>query len=92
MFTPEHNRDLLKRVCANAPSAARLLLVDFWTDSTHTQPAFAALMAGTFLMASGEGDVYSEDEIRDMLTATGWMMIEKRPLTGPASLVVAERR
>jgi hypothetical protein len=90
IFTPEHNRDLLERVHASAPSGARLLLVDFWTDPSHTQPVFAAIMAGQFLLSGGEGDVYSEDEIRDMLAATGWMMIERRALTGPASLVVAE--
>jgi len=90
IFTPEHNRDLLERVHASAPSGARLLLVDFWTDPTHTQPVFAAIMAGQFLLSGGEGDVYSEDEIRDMLAATGWMMIERRVLTGPASLLVAE--
>ena len=92
VFTPEHNRDLLERVHASAPTGARLLLVDFWTNPTHTQPIFAALMAGEWLMGRGEGDVYSEDEIRDLLTATGWMMIGRRPLTGPASLVVAERQ
>ena len=92
VFTPEHNRDLLRRVHASAPTGARLLLVDFWTNPTHTQPIFAALMAGEWLMGRGEGDVYSEDEIRDLLTATGWMMIGRRPLTGPASLVVAERQ
>jgi len=90
IFTPEHNRDLLERVHASAPSGARLLLVDFWTDPTHTQPVFAAIMAGQFLLSGGEGDVYSEDEIRDMLAATGWMMIERRVLTGLASLLVAE--
>jgi hypothetical protein len=68
------------------------LLADFWTDPTHTQPVFAALMAGEFFLASGEGDVYSENEIGDMLAATGWAMTGRRPLTGPASLVVAERR
>jgi SAM-dependent methyltransferase len=91
LLTPEHNRDLLVRAHASAPSGARLLLVDFWTDSTHTQPVFAAIMAGQFLL-SGEGDVYSEDEMRDMLAAAGWVMSGRRPLTGPASLLVAERR
>jgi hypothetical protein len=42
VFTPEHNRDLLERVHASAPAGARLLLVDFWTNSTHTRPIFAA--------------------------------------------------
>jgi len=92
IFAPEHNRALLERVHATAPSGARLLLVDFWTDPTHTQPFFAAIMAGQFLMSGGEGDIYSEDEIRDMLAATGWVMSGRRPLTGPASLVVAERQ
>jgi SAM-dependent methyltransferase len=91
VLTPEHNRDLLERVRASAPSGARLLLVDIWTDPTHTRPVFAAIMAGQFLL-SGEGDVYSEDEIRDMLATTGRVMSEKQPLAGPASLVVAERQ
>jgi hypothetical protein len=91
VFTPEHNRDLLEPVHASAPTGARLLLVDFWTNPTHTQPVFAALMAGEWLMGRGEGDVYSEDGIRDLLSAAGWMMVGRRPLTGPASLVVAER-
>lgn len=91
VFTPEHNRDLLTRVYASAPSGARLLLVDFWTDPTHTQPVFAALMAGEWLMGRGEGNVYSEDEIHDLLAATGWVMAGRRPLAGPASLVVAQR-
>jgi cyclopropane fatty-acyl-phospholipid synthase-like methyltransferase len=92
LLSPEHTKDLLERVHASAPPGARLLLVDFWTDPTHTQPVFAALMAGEFFLASGEGDVYSEDEIGDMLAATGWAMTGRRPLAGPASLLVAERR
>ncbi len=92
VFTPEHNCGLLERVHASADTGARLLLVDFWTNPEHTEPVFAALMAGEFLLGRGEGDVYSEDEIRDMLAATGWTMLGRRPLTGPASLVIAERR
>jgi hypothetical protein len=36
---------------------ARALPVDFWTDPSHTQPLFAALMAAQFLVVAG-GDVY----------------------------------
>jgi len=43
-------------------------------------------------MGRGERDVYREDEIRDLLTATGWLVIGRRSLTGPSSLVVAERQ
>lgn len=48
LFSPEHNLDLLRRTRAAVPADARLLLVDFWTDPTHTQPPFAALMRSIF--------------------------------------------
>jgi SAM-dependent methyltransferase len=64
-FLPERNRALLGRVRACAPEGARLLLVNLWTDPTHTQPLTAALMAGAFLLVTGEGDVYSTDDVRD---------------------------
>jgi hypothetical protein len=35
------------------PDGAHLLLVDFWTDPTHTQPVLTALMAGELLIHSG---------------------------------------
>lgn len=69
---------------------ARLLLVDFWTDSTHTQPLFSALMAGAFLVDTGVGDVYSEDEGRQWLKQTGWQALERKALAGPVSVIVAE--
>jgi SAM-dependent methyltransferase len=90
-FLPERNRGLLQRVWTAAPEGARLLLVDFWTDPTHTQPLTAALMAGAFLLVTGEGDVYSAEEVRDWLQATGWRTIAHTPLAGPASLIVAEK-
>jgi hypothetical protein len=46
-------------------------------------------MAGEFAVQVG-GDVYSVDEFRAWLEATGWRYIEHRPLAGPFSLVVAE--
>jgi SAM-dependent methyltransferase len=90
-FLPERNRALLERLGACAPAGTRLLLVDFWTDPTHTQPLMAALMAGAFLLVTGEGDVYSAEEVRDWLRGTGWRMLERKPLAGPTSLIVAEK-
>jgi hypothetical protein len=89
-FPPEPILDLLRRTRARVASGARLLLVDFWTDRCHTAPPFAALMAGEFLLTPGGGDVYSVDEAREWLQETGWRTLEHRPLTGPASVIVAE--
>lgn len=90
LFSPESNQALLRSVRQSVPDGARLLLADFWTDETHTDPPFAALMAAEFLMFTGEGDVYSEEEARGWLRATGWQALEHKPLAGPQSLIVAE--
>ena len=89
-FSPEHNVELLRRAREAAPTGGRLLLVDFWTDPTHTEPPFAALMAGEFLVITGEGDVYSAEDVADWLAQAGWRLVEHRPVAGPISLIVAE--
>jgi ubiquinone/menaquinone biosynthesis C-methylase UbiE len=90
LFSPDHNKHLLHRTRASVADRARLLLADFWTDPTHTDPAFAALMAGEFLVITGEGDVYSAQEVTDWLDQTGWRVIDRKPLAGPMTLIIAE--
>jgi SAM-dependent methyltransferase len=90
LFSAAHNLELLRHIRAQMPDGARLLLADFWTDATHTQPPFAALVAGEFLVITGEGDVYSEEEARGWLQESGWRAVERKPLAGPISLLVAE--
>jgi hypothetical protein len=89
-WSPPQNRDLLGRIRTATEPGARLLLADFWTDPTHTSPVQAALMAGEFAVHLENSDVYSVDEVRDWLSATGWRFVEHAPLAGPQSLVVAE--
>jgi O-methyltransferase domain/Dimerisation domain len=89
LFQPEVNRELLGRLRKAVEVGARALLVDFWTDPSHTQPLFAALMAAEFLVIAG-GDVYSAVEMQGWLAETGWAMVDQRPLAGPAGLIVAE--
>lgn len=89
-FPPETNRSILHRVRAAAAPGGRLLLADFWTDPTHSQPLPAALMAGKFAIHVNDGDVYSVEEGAAWLTATGWKLTGHAPLAGPISLVTAE--
>ena len=91
LLSAERNLVLLRLTRQCVPDGGRLLLADYWTDATHTQPAFAALMAGEFLVGTGEGDVYSEEEARGWLQETGWRALERRPLAvPPVSVIVAE--
>ncbi len=89
-WSPETNVALLKRIRSAAPPGARLLLADFWTDRTHTEPLQAALMAGEFAVHLRDGDVYSVDEARDWLPDSGWRFVDHTPLAGPQSLIIAE--
>ena len=89
-FTPETNRSILHRIRAAAEPGARLLLADFWTDATHTQPLPAALMAGEFAIHVNDGDVYSVEEGTAWLHDTCWRYLDHRPLAGPMSVIVAE--
>ena len=89
-WSPEGNRALLQRVRSAAEANSRLLLADFWTNPTHTEPLHAALMAGEFAVHVRDGDVYSVDEVRRWLSETGWRFVEHAPLVGPQSLIVAE--
>jgi hypothetical protein len=90
ILSPENNLALLNRIREAVEPSSRLLLIDFWTNPSHTEPVFAALMAGEFHIYSGEGDVYSVAEMNDWLDASGWKMVEHRHLAGAASLIIAE--
>ncbi len=89
-WSPETNSALLRRVRNAVQPGATLLLADFWTDPTHTEPVQAALMAGEFAALLREGDVYSVEEVGEWLPAAGWGFLEHLPLAGPQSLIVAE--
>jgi SAM-dependent methyltransferase len=89
-WSPADNCALLQRIRAASPHRGRLLMADFWTDATHTQPVHAAMMAGEFAVHLRDGDVYSVDEARAWLVETGWRFVEHVTLAGPQSLVVAE--
>ena len=89
-FPVDYVLELLNRVRNTGSVAARLLLVDFWTNATHTEPVFAALMAAEFLLTPGGGDVYSIADASAWFQKTSWRLIDRKPLAGPASLLVAE--
>jgi SAM-dependent methyltransferase len=89
-FSAEENRQLLTRVRTAVKPGARLLLADYWTNPTHTEPVIAALMAGEFAVNIEHGDVYSLAEGRAWLADTGWAFVAHDQLAGAKSVIVAE--
>ncbi len=90
-YTPETNTSLLARIAQAVDPGALLVMADFWTDPTHTQPVPAALMAGEFAAHNADGDVYSVEEVSGWLGETGWQLDRHQPLAGPQSAVIARR-
>jgi hypothetical protein len=90
IFLPERNRELFRRVRSHVVNGARLLLLDKWTDPSHTSPQPAPLMAGEFLLFAGDGDVYSAEEVQVWLRETGWQPVEQVSVLGADSMIVAE--
>jgi hypothetical protein len=90
VLSEANNLALLKKMRAHVAMDTRLLLVDWWLDATRTQPPAAALISGEFLLMSGEGQTYSESEADQWLVQTGWRKLERRPLAGPGSVIIAE--
>ena len=89
-WSPQTNVALLERIREASSPGGRLLLVDFWTDPTHTQPVQAALMAGEFAVLLRDGDVYSVEEVKAWLPQAGWRFVDHRQLVGPQSVIIAE--
>jgi hypothetical protein len=46
--------------------------------------------SGEFLIISGEGQAYGEDDAEAWLRETGWHKAERRPLGGPNSVIIAQ--
>jgi O-methyltransferase domain len=90
VFSAAHNIELMRKMRAHVQPGSRLLLVDLWTDPSRTHPPAAALMSGQFLLTSGEGQAYSEEEADEWLGQTSWQKLERKPLADPLSLIIAE--
>jgi SAM-dependent methyltransferase len=90
VFSAEENERLLAKIRRAVEPGALLLLADYWTNPTHTEPVVAALMAGEYAVNSAHGDVYSLAEGQDWLAATGWRFLAHQPLGGAKSLITAE--
>jgi hypothetical protein len=90
VLSADHNVQLLHSIRSKVAPRARLLLADMWTDPTYASPPQAALLSGEFLLTSGEGQTYSERDADGWLGQTGWQKIDKKPLAGPGSVIVAE--
>jgi cyclopropane fatty-acyl-phospholipid synthase-like methyltransferase len=89
MFSPEENRDLLRRIYETLAPNGRLVLQDFILEPDKTAPDFAVLFSLNMLVNTQGGASYSEPEYDLWLRNAGFRESKRVRLPGPANLMIA---
>jgi cyclopropane fatty-acyl-phospholipid synthase-like methyltransferase len=89
MFSPEENRDLLRRIHQALAPNGRLVLQDFILEADKTSPGFAVLFSLNMLVNTTAGASYSETEYEAWLRGAGFRECKRVRLPGPANLMIA---
>ena len=89
MFSPEENRDLLRRIYQALAPNGRLVLQDFILEPDKTSPSFAVLFSLNMLVNTRGGASYSETEYEAWLRGAGFRECKRVRLPGPANLMIA---
>jgi (2Fe-2S) ferredoxin/predicted O-methyltransferase YrrM len=91
MFTPEQNRDLLRRIFEALAPKGRLVIREFILEADKTAPRQAALFSLNMLVATDGGASYSEPEYEQWLRDAGFGEVKHIRLPGPAGLMIGTR-
>ena len=87
---PDVTPEPIMRIAMGFMAAKHLFVAAAIGLFEHLASGPAPLMSGEFLVHSGEGQAYGEDDADRWLAQTGWRKLEHRPLAGPASVIIAE--
>ncbi|MBV9667547.1 MAG: hypothetical protein JO327_05385 [Nitrososphaeraceae archaeon] len=71
---------------------AVIIISEWLLNDEKTGPVPSALMSLTMMIEQPEGRNYSFSEVSRMLTDVGFTNIEKRPLVGPAEIVIGHKK
>lgn len=89
----ENDKMLLRRIYDSLPDENGVILISEWLlNDEKTGPIPPALTGLAMIVDMPEGRNYSYSEVSAMLTDVGFTNIEKRPLAGPAEVVIGYKR
>lgn len=91
--TPESAAGLMKKVAASLNPGGTVFVVDMMLDETKTQPVFSALFSLNMALMSPQGRVFSDKEIGDILSSSGFSSVQTaKPDNGPYWIVSGTKR
>jgi hypothetical protein len=89
----EKDKVLLRRIYDSLPDENGVILISEWLlNDEKTGPVPPALTGLAMIVDMPEGRNYSYAEVSEMLTDIGFMNIEKRPLAGPAEVIIGHKQ
>ena len=91
MFSPEENRQLLKRAYEALAPKGRVVISDFILEADKTAPRFGALFALNMLVGTRAGSSYSEPVYTAWLQDAGFAESKRVRLPGPANLMIGTK-
>ena len=91
MLGPEENRDLLRRCHEALAPRGRVMIQDFILESDKTAPLAGALFALNMLVATSNGNSYSEQEYAGWLREAGFEQVRRIETPGPSDLMLGRR-
>ena len=90
--SPDRCRQIINQIAAILPMQGALLIHDYLLDDSRTGPLIPALLALHLTLVSDDGQVYSGQELKTLLTAAGFSDITVQPfLPGHSGLVTARK-
>ncbi len=87
-YSEEKGIDLLKKIYNSLADDGVVVISEWLLNDEKTGPAASALMGLNMIIETYGGKNYSYAEIVDMLKQAGFKNAEKRPLAGPAEIVI----
>ncbi len=80
---PDKCRMIIKKAVSTLRPGGLLFVHDFILDNTFDGPRFPALFSLNMLVNTENGQSYSEDQIKEMLSRAGLQDIRRLPFRGP---------
>jgi 2-polyprenyl-3-methyl-5-hydroxy-6-metoxy-1,4-benzoquinol methylase len=80
---------MLVRKCAEALNSNGMIIInDFVMNNERTQPYHGAVFSLNMLVGTSNGDTYTEEEMKEWLSAAGFSKIERKKTSFASDLIV----
>ena len=85
------NRDLIRKCFSALNKNGKIVIQDWIMNNDRTQPASGAVFAINMLVGTEAGDCFTEQEVTEMLTTTGFENISRLEFETGLSQVIAQK-